>query len=367
MANNLDSKTNRDLSKKKTSSPKKKSIKKPKRPFPRETLKNAIEISKKIKELNGGNPWVPDQIAKVFGLGLKANKLYYLTAASRDYGLTEGTSRTKQISIAELGSEILLAPNQEEEQRKKIAAFLRIPIFKSVYEHYNGSKLPEMKYLGNTLEKEFKLPPGFHEEFSTLFRENCDYLGLSEGKAIDGVDSTDKSIKAPTVIVGETKKKSGTKQLKAFVIMPFSEKKPERPKGFFKEVLRSLITPSGIEAGFQVETASRQGSDIIQSTIINELFDADLVIADLTDHNPNVLFELGLRMAIGKPVALIKATGTGAIFDVDNMLRIYEYNSNLWRSTVETDLVQLSEHIKAAWKSRSSKQSYINILRRESV
>jgi hypothetical protein len=35
----------------------------------------------------------------------------------------------------------------------------------------------------------------------------------------------------------------------------------------------------------------KQGSDVIQSTIINQLLKADLVIADLTDHNPNVLFE----------------------------------------------------------------------------
>jgi hypothetical protein len=56
---------------------------------------------------------------------------------------------------------------------------------------------------------------------------------------------------------------------------------------------------------------------------VNDLLEADLVIADLTDHNPNVLFELGLRMAEDKPVALIKAIGTGKVFDVDNMLRVY--------------------------------------------
>lgn len=70
------------------------------------------------------------------------------------------------------------------------------------------------------------------------------------------------------------------------------------------------ITPASLKAGFNVETANHQGIDVIQSTIINELLEAELVLADLTDHNPNVLFELGLRMAVDKPVALIKATGT---------------------------------------------------------
>ena len=89
-----------------------------------------------------------------------------------------------------------------------------------------------------------------------------------------------------------------------------------------------------------------------------------MVIADLTAHNPNVLFELGVRMAQDKPVALIKSTGTGKIFDVDNMLRVFEYDRNLWRSTIEHDLPKLKEHIKAAWENRDSNLSYMKILRK---
>jgi hypothetical protein len=337
-------------------------VTKPKRPFPRRTLKEALVIPTKIKELNGGNPWTPDQLAKAVGKGARTNDFYYLTTASRDYGLTEGHSRVDSVSIATLGSEILYAANPEVEAARKRDAFLQVDIFRSVLEHYNGSKLPEMKYLGNTLEREFGLPPQFHEEFSQLFRENCDFLDISEGAAPSQSPDT-QPVASPTVVVGESGRTG--KKLKAFVIMPFTEKNPDRPKGFFSEVLRSLITPAGVDAGFQVETASKQGSDLIQSTIINELLEADLVVADLTDHNPNVLFELGVRMAEDRPVALIRATGTGPIFDVDNMLRVYEYNRCLWPSTVETDLPKLIEHIKAAWDSRESDQSYMKILRRD--
>ena len=88
------------------------------------------------------------------------------------------------------------------------------------------------------------------------------------------------------------------------------------------------------------------------------------MIADLTDHNPNVLFELGLRIAAEKPVALIKATGTGRVFDVDNMMRVVEYQPHLWRSTVEADVPELTKHFKAAWDNRGKDQSYMKILRR---
>ena len=87
------------------------------------------------------------------------------------------------------------------------------------------------------------------------------------------------------------------------------------------------------------------------------------MIADLTEHNPNVLFELGVRMALDKPSALIKATGTGKIFDIDNMLRVYEYNGAMWPTTVEKDVPKLKEHIEAAWEARDSQQSYMKILR----
>jgi hypothetical protein len=102
---------------------------------------------------------------------------------------------------------------------------------------------------------------------------------------------------------------------------------------------------------------------VIHSTIINDLLNADLVIADLTEHNPNVLFELGLRMAADKPVAIIRAKGTGPIFDVDNMLRVYDYDPNLWPSTVERDLPRLVGHILATWNARESERTYMKILR----
>jgi hypothetical protein len=218
-----------------------------------------------------------------------------------------------------------------------------------------------MKYLGNTLQREFHLDPEFHDEFSRIFRDNRQELGVTAGGVGEAKRLDGGTARPATVVLAEPSGKTGT-AVKAFIIMPFTERGNTRPTGFFIEVLRSLLTPAAVAAGFAVETANRQGSDVIQSTIINDLLEADLVI-DLTDHNPNVLFELGVRMAESKPEALVKATGTGRIFDVDNMLRVLEYNSNLWQSTIEKDLPLLIEHIKGAWENRDSDRSYMKILR----
>lgn len=212
------------------------------------------------------------------------------------------------------------------------------------------------------MENQFQIDTADHDEFTAVFKANCKYLGIENGlgevakAARSGADS--KAIE--TRSLGKPK---GEFDRTAFVIMPFSEKgKQERPKGFFDEVLKSIITPAGNAAGFAIETARREDSDIIHHTIINELLHADLVIADLTDHNPNVLFELGIRLAKEKPIVLIKSKDTGPIFDVDNLLRVYIYDQNLWSTTVQADAKALSERIDGTWSNREQAVAYMRIL-----
>lgn len=332
-------------------------------PFPRATLEEALKIPYAIKEHHGGNPWEPDEVRKAIGAGTGGNAYFYLTAASRDYGLTIGTSTAEKTALTDLGRDVVYAPNSDAEKTLKVRAFLNVDIFKRVLEYYKGSNLPEMKYLGNTLQKEFSLEPETHEEFSRTFRENCQYLGITSGiphAAGEASEPTTATRVPETITLAEAE---GASKLTAFVIMPFVERDAKHSAGFFAEVLRSLITPAAKESQFTVKTANRQGSDLIQSTIINDLIEADLVIADLTEHNPNVMFELGMRMAEDKPVVLIKAQGTGPLFDVDNMLRVFEYSPNLWQTTVQKDMPNLRDFIKGAWDNRASEKSYMKILR----
>ncbi len=200
---------------------------------------------------------------------------------------------------------VVRALSESTARLKKIDSFLSVDLFKKVYEYYGGSKsIPAQEFFSNVLQNEFGLDPEFHQEFSQIFKENCKSLGIEDGL---GALASAKSLKqddasADVRVIGEAK---GKFDRTAFVIMPFEEKgdKP-RPDGFFNEVLNSIITPAGNKAGFSVETAQQKGSDVIHTTIINRLSQADLVIADLTDHNPNVLFELGIRLANEKPVAV---------------------------------------------------------------
>jgi hypothetical protein len=337
------------------------------RPFPRVTLEDALKVAAAIKDKNGGNPYAPEDVAAALKVGARGGRFFYLTAGARDYGLTTGTRDTEKISLTELGRLAVYPATPAEALEAKRKAFLSIDVFRRVLEHYKGVNLPEAEYLGNTLTKEFNLQPAVHDEFVRLFQKNCKYLDISNwqgetslrGGRLERTGAVATSSPA-VVTLGQSKKE--TSQL-CFVVMPFTERDAKHPEGFFDEVLRSLIVPAATEAGFTVRSALRKGSDVIQQTIVNDLLQADLVVADLTEHNPNVMFELGVRMMQDKPVALIRAKGTGGIFDVDNMLRVYDYDPNLWPSTIEKDVPALRDHIAGSWDNRDSENTYMKLLR----
>lgn len=98
----------------------------------------------------------------------------------------------------------------------------------------------------------------------------------------------------------------------AFVIMPFGPS--------FDPVYAMFIEPSLRTAGFNPQRADDILSqrNILQD-IVEGIENSSLVVADLTDSNPNVFYELGLAHARGKPVLLI----TQSVEDVPFDLRSY--------------------------------------------
>jgi hypothetical protein len=347
------------------------------RPYPRRTLEDAMKVANAVKEGNNGNPWPPDQVAKALGMGT-GSSFFYLTQAARDFGLTEGTRDAANISLTALGRKAVFPTSASDVADAKLEAFLSVEKFQQVVEHYGGSSLPADEFVRNTLQTQFGLDPRVHDEFLDFFRKNCRFVGIgaewtpSQPATRDGGarrDHDDAGLPlGPVVRVGGTPPRAPDGDLPTcFVIMPFIERTDDYATGFFTEVFASLFKPAIERAGFEAKTAKRQGSDVIQATIVNELLDSHLVLCDLTEHNPNVLFELGVRMASELPIALVKATGTNPIFDIDHMLRVESYNPNMWPSTVGSDVPRLAAHINEAWAARDNQRSYMSILRQVSA
>jgi hypothetical protein len=94
--------------------------------------------------------------------------------------------------------------------------------------------------------------------------------------------------------------KGATRMQRAFVIRPFNEK-PDSAKRMidFERVHGELIGPALKEAGLEGGTTG----DIIESGNIREdmfqlIVEADLIVCDITIHNANVFYELGIRHAL---------------------------------------------------------------------
>jgi len=149
------------------------------RPFPASPLENALKIPQSLKEKNGGNPWVPAEIAKALGISGKTPGFYNLTASSRDYGLTIGTRDSAQIALQPIGRDIVYAVSREAEQDALKRAFFNVQVFKDAHEYYKGEALPELQYLQNTLQTKFNIDPKYHQEFSEVYTANLDFLKRS--------------------------------------------------------------------------------------------------------------------------------------------------------------------------------------------
>ena len=260
-------------------------------------MEQALRVPQALKDNNGGNAWASPEVAKALDIAKGSANFFYITASSRDFGFTVGTRDTAEISMTDLGKKVVYPQSPDEEQSARLEGFLGVDSFRKILEHYKGNNLPERQFLENTLHQEFGIDPTIQDEFIELFEKNCRFLGIGKDWTPQGATAPSGTNAEPgqgSVTVGTPT--AGDAAPVCFVIMPFGERDERHNVGFFAEVLRSVFTPAATDAGFQVKTAQRSGSDVIQSTIVNDLLNADLVLADLTEHNPNVLFELGMRM-----------------------------------------------------------------------
>jgi len=105
-------------------------------------------------------------------------------------------------------------------------------------------------------------------------------------------------------------------QKKCFVISPIGDEGSEiRERS--DQVLKHIITEPLSHLGFEVIRADKISEPgIITTQIIEYIVESDLVIADLTDKNPNVFYELAVRHAIRKPLVQMIKKGEIIPFDV---------------------------------------------------
>ncbi len=125
----------------------------------------------------------------------------------------------------------------------------------------------------------------------------------------------------------------------------------------------NIITEPIEEAGFQAKLVSyADEATVIQKTIIQNLFENPIVICDVSGKNPNVMFELGMRLAFDKPTIIIKDHQTSYSFDTSPIEHL-EYPRDLRFPLIVDFKNDLKEKINATYKQSIEDPKYTTFLK----
>lgn len=130
-----------------------------------------------------------------------------------------------------------------------------------------------------------------------------------------------------------------TDEKECFVISPIGSEESETRERADK-LLEFIIQEALADYEFEVKRAdemSEPGS--ITSQVIENVVDSELVIADLTDHNPNVFYELAIRHATGKPYIQLIDSTQSIPFDIAD-LRTINYSFDVRAAANAVDKIK---------------------------
>ncbi len=110
-----------------------------------------------------------------------------------------------------------------------------------------------------------------------------------------------------------------------FVIMPFSKTTEEHTERYWTEHFKSFLKPLIEEnSNLKARRSEALRGDILRQ-IITDLVVSRIVVADLTDQNPNVYWELGVRQSFKHGTVTIAEEGTKIPFDLGGKGTLFYY------------------------------------------
>lgn len=113
-------------------------------------------------------------------------------------------------------------------------------------------------------------------------------------------------------------------------------------KAILAQAIRSIAAPR-----FRVELVSDADDvGVIQKRIVHNLYDAPIVVCDVSQKNANVMFELGMRLAFDKPTVVVKDDKTDYSFDTSPLEHL-TYPRDLRYASIVKFQETLAEKVRA--------------------
>lgn len=296
--------------------------------YPRQSLEKALRIPRGILEQNAGQPCSEEEAAGYIGVKFNRGPFGVEIVSGVKYGLLDRPEKGV-LELTTISREILKPQSDEERVNALRRAVANAPVISDVYSHYRGEALPDETFFNNAITEKFRVPEDKLEEFKSILLDTLTYADLI--KEVDGKQIViDASVEQGPEVVAENSKKLVRKGKPntddvVFVMMPFEE-----PIGSYYE---KLYKPAIEKAGL---TPRRADSDIFGSgKIIDQIWtgihSAKILVAELTNRNPNVFYELGLAHALGKPVVLVSSNQADVPFDLKHVRVIfYDTGDPFW-------------------------------------
>ena len=110
-----------------------------------------------------------------------------------------------------------------------------------------------------------------------------------------------------------------------FIITPIGDD-TDPIRRHIEGIIDAAIVPA-LGDKYEIVVAHKMGDlGSITKQVIDKVYHSKLVIANLTNRNPNVMYELALRHATGKPAIMIAERGTPLPSDIIMQRTIFYYN-----------------------------------------
>jgi len=290
--------------------------------YPKDSLLSCIRIPQAIIDQNAGEACTDREGAAFAHVGWTGELAVEVSSAIK-YGLLERPEPGKT-KPTDLARKIVRPQDPKDKLAALRQAVMNAPVISEVYTKYRGENLPETEFLVNALVDSFKVPREQVGSFIKVFTQTLKDAELLEEaspekfRVLDVTSPTDTGTE-----VGEQQIRKLSKGVSVaaddtcFVVMPFADP----IGGYYASVYQPAIEKAKLKANRA--DADIYGTGKIVDQIWNGINSARVLVAELTDRNANVLYELGLAHALRKPVVLVCSNQGDVPFDLRHVRVIY--------------------------------------------
>lgn len=356
------------------------------RNFPASTFEEALSFTREILSFGSGQPVRRLSLFDHLKKAPESGTSRQLITNAGKYGLIKGGYAAEFLELTPDGRQ---AADDETSPREQARARIKLSLeeiepFKKLYDRFSGNKLPAKAALIDAA-REFEVPEDSAEEAIDTFIVNLRFLGLlttlsgadriiSVDHLLDSLPSSDaprikdrtsitpnagESAAGASVVTAEHAQFETT----CFYIAPIGEIDSEqrRHSDLF---LGSFVEPA-LET-FKLNIVRADAIDkpgIITKQVIEYILRSRLVIVDLSFHNPNVFYELGIRHMVRMPIVQIARSIDKIPFDINQVRTVRIDTTDIYTLVPKLDAyrAEIATQVRRALDAADAVDTPINV------